>query len=105
MEGFPFCPNLDCSFHDKAPEHSWFYRYGSYVTQAFGIISRFRCSSCGTTFSRQTFSTHYYAKKLVDLAAVFERQCEAQSERAIARSLVFPVPQSKIASTGSPVKP
>ncbi len=87
MEGFPFCPNPDCLFHDKAPEHSWFYRYGSYVTQAFGTISRFRCSSCGTTFSQQTFSTHYYAKKLVDLAAVFERQCEAQSERAIARSL------------------
>ena len=87
MDVFPFCPNRHCSFHDKAPEHTWFSRYGSYLTQAFGIVNRFRCSSCGTTFSRQTFSIQYYAKKLVDLAAVFERHCEAQSGRAIARSL------------------
>lgn len=87
MDDFPFCPNPHCSFHDKAPGHPWFSRHGSYLTKAFGAVNRFRCSSCGATFSRQTFSVHYYAKKPVDLAALFERHCEAQSERAIARSL------------------
>lgn len=87
MDSFPFCPNPICVFHDETPDYHWFSRYGSYSTLAFGSVTRFICSSCGKTFSSQTFSTQYYAKKNLNLEAIFERHCGAQSGRSIGRAL------------------
>ena len=87
MVPFSFCPNPDCSLHAHAPHDSWYHLHGSYRTQAFGTVPRFKCLRCGRTFSSQTFSTHYYAKKQVALAALFERHAASQSGRAIGRAL------------------
>ncbi len=69
--------------HRRALDHD----HGSYWTQTFGAVPRFKCLLCGKTFSLQTFSTHYYAKKKVDLAALFERHAASQSGRALGRAL------------------
>jgi len=87
MTAFLFCPNPACMYHEKAPSHSWYSHFGSYHTLAFGEVKRFICSSCGKTFSPQTFSTHYYAKKLLTLETILERHCASQSGRAIGRAL------------------
>ena len=88
MDAFSFCPNPNCALHASAPLHDRWYQYhGSYWTQAFGTVPRFKCRWCGRTFSLQTFSTHYYAKKKVDLDILFERHAASQSGRAIGRAL------------------
>jgi len=43
--------------------------------------------TCGKTFSTQTFSVDYYAKKLVDYDNLWIRQSNAESIRAIGRAL------------------
>jgi hypothetical protein len=87
MGFFPFCPHPDCLLHARAPESRWYYPHGSYWTKTFGTVERFKCFFCGTTFSSQTFSTQYYVKKKVDLAALSERHAASQSGRAIGRAL------------------
>jgi transposase-like protein len=87
MATFPFCPNPTCPCHETPPSSLWYSRFGTYHTLAFGTVTRFICVACGKTFSSQTFSTHYYAKKLIDLKAILERHCASQSGRAIARAL------------------
>ena len=62
----PHCPNPHCEHYLAPLEQSWFTPHGSYPTAVFGTVPRFRCRSCGKTFSTQTFSLDYYAKKKVD---------------------------------------
>ena len=62
----PHCPNPHCEHYLAPLEQSWFTPHGDYPTAAFGTVPRFRCRSCGKTFSTQTFSVDYYAKIKVD---------------------------------------
>ncbi|MGA7615669.1 MAG: hypothetical protein WBX15_10885, partial [Thermoanaerobaculia bacterium] len=64
----PHCSNPDCRFfHHCDPEDtSWRADHGSYFTLAFGQVPRYRCLSCGKTFSDQTFRVDYYVKHPVD---------------------------------------
>lgn len=80
----PFCPYSECSMHTRdqntpSPAEQltshlekqnttelWYAPHGSYCTRAFGRVSRFRCLHCGRTFSAQTFSIDYYAKRTVN---------------------------------------
>jgi len=87
MESFPFCPNPSCAWHQEAPEADWYRAVGFHLTKAFGPVPRFRCLSCGRTFSTQTFSIDYYAKKLVDYDQLLTRHASSESGRALSRSL------------------
>src|SRR5262245_14475005 len=84
------CPWPDCPEHGLRPRSTRyrFHRHGSYKRACSPKkIPRFRCLACKATFSRQTFSTTYYAKrpKLLPLIAA---QLQASSAlRQIGRTL------------------
>ncbi len=86
----PFCPWKGCSEHHlpslKHPYQAYL-PWGSYPTKAFGRVPRFRCSSCGRTFSVQSFSLDYYAKRVVDYQDISQRLSSCESLRAIGRNL------------------
>jgi transposase-like protein len=59
----PFCPRADCSQHREA-NPNFYLRHGSYSPQCRAHpVPRFRCRSCGRTFSRQTFRADYYDRR------------------------------------------
>lgn len=70
-----------------APAGPWFTRYGFHWTKTFGLVPRFRCRSCGKTFSSQTFSIDYYAKRIVDYLDLLTRHAGSESVRGIGRGL------------------
>jgi len=80
-----FCPYATCTFHTKAPPHRWWSSEGFHHTKAFGPVARFRCSSCGRTFSVQTFSPHYYAKRVIDLQQLERLSASSMGTRALSR--------------------
>lgn len=88
------CPNSDClinqlSDKDIAEQYpsGWFVKNGTHSTRAHGYVQRFKCRSCGTTFSTQTFSSDYYTKKRIPLERVAELVDSSASIRSIARTL------------------
>lgn len=87
MEHVPFCPNPFCENHMAPCRPTWYIHFGSHCTKTFGIVPRFRCLSCGKTFSTQSFSINYYAKKIVDYRDLLTRHCHSESVRALGRSL------------------
>lgn len=87
MPSFPFCPNPLCELHLSKPPPAWFAPFGSYPTRTFGLVPRFRCRSCGRTFSSQTFSVDYYAKRTVDYPGLLDRHASSESLRALSRNL------------------
>ena len=82
---FPFCPNPCCTFHTGTQGTDWYYLFGRYTTKTFGDVFRYRCSACGKTFSTQTFSLHYYAKRIIDLEELERLSASSMSTRALAR--------------------
>lgn len=84
----PFCRNPTCAYHHPSPESPYtaFERWGSYWTKAFGRVPRFRCTSCGTTFSRQTFRVDYWLKRCYDYIDLTERLASCSSIRALGRA-------------------
>lgn len=62
----PHCPNPQCTQFHSPSKQKWYIHYGYHSTCTFGRVPRFRCKTCRTTFSTQTFSIDYYAKKIVD---------------------------------------
>lgn len=86
MQHLPFCPNPRCRLHSIATESGWAVSAGSHHTKAFGVVPRFRCTSCGCTFSSQTFSLDYYAKRRLPYQDVLSRHRGSESLRAIGRS-------------------
>ena len=87
MLSFPFCPNPLCELHLSEPPPGWFKPFGFYSTRTFGLTPRFRCGSCGRTFSSQTFSIDYYAKRRVDYPDLLSRHASSESLRALSRNL------------------
>lgn len=85
---FPFCPHSDCPDHwlDDSEPYTDFDSWGSYSTKTFGSVHRFRCRSCGRTFSSQTFSLDYYAKRSFDYSDLLLRLASTSSLSAIARA-------------------
>lgn len=82
----PFCPRATCSNHDTAHGRWWSHR-GSYHTRVSGSVPRFMCTACRKTFSVQTFSVHYYVKRIFDLAEVERLSSSSMSLRALGRHL------------------
>jgi transposase-like protein len=66
------CPNKDCTYHCGNTPRIWCKPHGSYETATFGTVPRFRCLCCGKTFSPQTFSIDYYAKKVLSYKQILE---------------------------------
>ena len=87
MSLYPFCPNPRCRLHLEHPGPRWFRTKGTYRTRAFGLVRRFRCRSCGKTFSSQTFSVDYFAKRRVDYFDLLDRHASSESLRALSRNL------------------
>ena len=83
----PHCPNPDCSHYAPPQSPHWFRKKGFYRTKTFGRIPRFRCSACSTSFSRQTFSLDYYAKRLLDYSYIYRQINAGAGIRNIARDL------------------
>ena len=82
----PFCPNSDCSNHTALPFNKrWYHIAGRYETKAFGIVVRFKCLTCGKTFSEQTFRLDYYVKKKLSYQRIFEHITNCGGLRATAR--------------------
>jgi len=49
-------------------------------------VPRFQCKHCGRTFSSQTFSTDYYAKRKIDYRRLEELLSSSMSVRALSRT-------------------
>jgi hypothetical protein len=85
----PFCARASCIHHQ--PNHSLPYHayvpWGFYHTKAFGKVPRYRCTTCGKTFSRQTFSLDYYAKHIHSYQNIIQRLASCESLSAIGRAL------------------
>lgn len=86
MQPFSFCPNSLCPWHLAAPDSAWFSAAGFHQTSAFGRVRRFKCRSCGKSFSTQTFSIDYYTKRRLDYAQLLTQQSSSASVRALSRS-------------------
>jgi hypothetical protein len=89
MYSFPYCPHRGCYYHrENLPEpYTSFGSWGSYPTDTFGEVPRFRCKACGHTFSTQTFSIDYFAKRKVDYRDLVSRLAETSSLSAIGRAI------------------
>ena len=85
----PFCARESCIHHQPAttaPYHAYV-PWGFYHTKAFGKVPRYRCTSCGKTFSRQTFRLDYYAKQSLSYQDIIQRLSSCESLSAIGRAL------------------
>jgi transposase-like protein len=84
------CPWPECPEHRREGRSTRyrFHRHGRYAREcAPRKVPRFRCLACGRTFSRQTFSTTYYAKR-PKLAPMIAMLLQASAcHRQIARVL------------------
>ncbi len=87
----PFCPNPVCPHHkaDSAsfPIFRFYTRIGFYLTAVVGLVERFKCKSCGRSFSERTFSIDYYTKKNLDNREIFRSIGEGESVSSISRHL------------------
>lgn len=81
----PFCPRQGCEHHLAPSAPDWYTRKSPYLTLAFGSVPRFRCRSCGRTFSVQTFRVDYYAKKVIDYREFEGLLASSMSGRALGR--------------------
>ena len=91
METFtpPFCASDECvhHWHTKDDPYTEYEDWGSYSTKAYGEVPRFRCNTCGKTFSVQTFKVNYYAKKVLPYEDIARRLASCESLSAIGRAL------------------
>ena len=83
----PHCPNPDCNQYQNPQNTRWYRSNGQYATKTFGIIPRFRCKSCKTSFSSQTFSIDYYAKRILNYTYIYNKINDGAGLRKIGRDL------------------
>jgi len=82
----PFCPYQACEYHEHPPSARWWHHVGFHATRCFGSVPRFRCLKCRRSFSVQTFSTNYYAKRKISYHRLEELLSSSMSIRSLARS-------------------
>lgn len=81
-----FCPRSGCTnHHSRHPGPQWYQSAGSYYTEAFGWVPRFRCNHCGKYFSAQTFSIDYYSKRTISYQRLLKHLVTTSSIRDMAR--------------------
>jgi transposase-like protein len=88
MDKPQFCPNKECAYHKPGSQPAkWYQNVGYHHTKAHGAVKRYACNECHKTFSDQTFSVHYFTKKVVDLKDLMKRHASGESTRAIGRNI------------------
>ena len=66
-----FCQNKKCKNANLNVKNTqWYIRKGTHKTKAFGLVQRYKCKTCGKTFSDQTFSLNYYLKIKTDFKEI-----------------------------------
>ena len=83
----PHCPNPECIHYFTPIEVHWYRNISPYPTKTFGSVQRFLCKSCRKSFSTQTFSIDYFAKKKLDHLYIFNQINAGAGLRNIARDL------------------
>ena len=85
----PYCPHPGCPQHHvfHHTPYTAFEKWGAYLTATFGEVPRFRCLACGHSFSSQTFSVDYYAKRRIDYPNLLARLTATSSLSAIGRAI------------------
>ncbi len=62
------CPNPDCRYHDPihAEKKRWYRPHGHYTNTANPErpLRRYRCSTCGKTFSETWFTRNWHLKSI-----------------------------------------
>ncbi len=82
----PHCPNGNCLSHNALPDQ-WVYKsFTHYFRKTDNRrIQRFKCMSCGRTFSTQTFSTTYWQKRADLNELIFDASSNGMANSQIAR--------------------
>jgi len=83
----PFCPYKECSQHFEGKHRHWYRCYGHHWTEAFGPVQRYQCLACKRTFSDQTFSLNYYAKRVISYEQIFRQLRSTAGIRDLSRNL------------------
>ena len=83
----PHCPNPLCTNFEAPNDPNWYTQYGYYTTRVFGTVSRYRCRRCRRTFSSQTFSIDYYAKKVISYTSLIDQLVTASGLIDMSRNL------------------
>ncbi|MCF7951767.1 MAG: hypothetical protein K9L57_09040, partial [Spirochaetaceae bacterium] len=84
----PFCPQPDCPMHYEGRHPAkWYRKDGHHETACFGSVQRYLCTRCRHSFSTQSFSLDYYAKRLVDYEQIFRQLRSTAGIRDLARNL------------------
>lgn len=84
----PFCPNPDCTEHQRGPTdyRKWWNGRGWYHTKTLGAVRRFKCTVCGKSFTERIFHLDYYAKRTdIDFFDILFHYCNGFSQRAMAQ--------------------
>ena len=83
----PHCPNPECIHYFIPADNHWYRKISPYSTITFGSVWRFLCKACRKTFSTQTFSIDYFAKKKLNHRYIFNQINAGAGLRNIARDL------------------
>ena len=84
----PFCPNPRCVHHRRAGGLWRWSRAGFHARRAEPrLVQRFRCRTCGRSFSEQTFRTSYWLKRPELLPQVYRLMRGCSGYRQSARIL------------------
>ena len=81
----PFCPRRQCPDHLRTTPGYRVHIHGSYAKRNGITSTRFRCLTCGSTFSQKAFSPTYYLKRPELLVPVAAGLVSGSAHRQIAR--------------------
>ena len=79
-----FCPDSACPNHHPSPFAHWFDYHGSYPSCG-QMVQRYRCRSCGRTFSKRTLSIDYWTHGHIDYRQIMEFCALGLSLRGLSR--------------------
>lgn len=82
----PHCPTPECEHYYDEPEGIWYRKISPYQTKTFGSVPRFICLNCRKSFSSQTFSIDYYAKRRLSYRSIHNHINAGSGLRNIART-------------------
>ena len=78
------CPTPSCPHHNPNPTTQWYDYHGSYTS--CGVArQRYRCRSCGRTFSERTLSINYWAHFDIDYPLLISLIASGLSVRGLSR--------------------
>jgi transposase-like protein len=83
----PFCPRRECPEHRRSSPGFRFRLHASYRVQGGRTVQRYRCMTCGKTFSKNAFSVKYWLKRPELLLPVAAGLQGGSAHRQIARTL------------------